>query len=119
MHLNQTNKNMKKYIYTLLITALTVLSISCDKEDDDYSATIRIETSGNTYSYSIRDEETAQKIFLEKKDQIGAVTATVTVNEHVTFNYQNTGTFTYKIYVNDVLKVENTRGSGSGGQVIP
>lgn len=107
---------MKKLLFTL--TVITTLFSGCKKEDNGRNEeSIKIVTTGTNYTIDLKAVENAQITLLYKGEQTGNNTYTVAVFRKVVFNYTNTGSFTYKIYVNDVLKHEGSKSTSSSGSI--
>lgn len=107
---------MKNLLFTL--TLITILFSGCKKEDNGRNEeSIKIITTGTNYTIDLKAVENSQITLLFKGDQTGSNTYTVAVFRKVVFNYTNTGSFTYKLYVNDVLKHEGSKATSGSGSV--
>lgn len=100
---------MKK---NLLLSLLFTIILLAGCKEEETTQEIKIIASGANYSVSITNGETGE-LLLDKPNQTGSNTYIYNTEVSCNVNLNNTGTLTVKIYLNNELKRDITRGSGS------
>lgn len=114
---------MKNYALKAALLLCMVFTYACKKKEDTTSTyEIKIVADGTKYNlYAvIRSNGSVAKEYLNKTDLTGSNTFTFTPvgSENINVGYSTTASFKIKIYVNGVLKNDDSKSVGSGEYII-